>query len=248
MGAESHVDRSIEHPAIFAESNVLGTVNMLRLARALDVQKYIQVSTDEVYGPSVGGHLHTEGEPHRPGNPYSASKAGAEDFAYAFWNTYGMPVVITNTMNNFGERQDTEKFVPKTMRAILAGEPVVVHVKKDEYGDVIDISSRCWLHARNHADALVFLLEHGITGERYNVVGDKMDVIAMARLIEEFMGQKATEIQETDFHSFRKGHDMHYGLQGAKLSALGWKPVVSLEKSLKTTIAWTLLNKRWLGL
>jgi dTDP-glucose 4,6-dehydratase len=245
MGAESHVDRSIEDPLLFAESNVIGTVNMLNLGRALGVEKFIYVSTDEVYGPSVNGHLHAEGEPHKPGNPYSASKSAGEAFCHAYYNTYGFPVLVTNTMNNFGERQDPEKFVPKTLKALIEKKPVTIHVKKDENGAVTDISSRCWLHARNHADALLFLLEHGEAGEHYNVTGERKDVAELANLIGAFAGVQPELVYE-DFHSFRRGHDMHYGLDGSKLSALGWKPKFTLEKSLQQTIEWSLNNKWWL--
>lgn len=245
MGAESHVDRSIEDPLLFAESNVIGTVQMLNLGRALGVEKFIYVSTDEVYGPSVDGHLHAEGEPHKPGNPYSASKSAGESFCYAYYNTYGFPVLVTNTMNNFGERQDPEKFVPKTLRALIRRLPVTIHVKKDASGLVTDISSRCWLHARNHADALLFLLKHGQPGERYNVTGERKDVATMANLIGQYAGV-TPELQYEDFHSFRRGHDMHYGLNGDKLSALGWKPKFTLEESLHRTIEWTLEHKEWL--
>ena len=245
MGAESHVDRSINDPLLFAESNVIGTVNMLNLGRSLGVEKFIYVSTDEVYGPSVNGHLHVEGEPHKPGNPYSASKSAGESFCYAFYNTYDFPVIITNTMNNFGERQEPEKFVPKTLKALIERKPVTVHVKKDENGLVTDISSRCWLHARNHADALLFLLEHGQPGERYNVTGERVDVASMAYRIGNYAGVRPELVYE-DFHSFRPGHDMHYGLDGGKLSALGWKPKFTLEKSLQRTVEWTLAHKEWL--
>lgn len=244
MGAESHVDRSIEDPLLFAESNVTGTVNMLNLGRALGVEKFIYVSTDEVYGPSVGGHLHKEGEPHKPGNPYSASKSAAEAFCYAYWNTYEFPVLVTNTMNNFGERQDTEKFVPKTLKALVRGLPVTIHAKMTDKG-VVDVSSRCWLHARNHADALLFLFEKGEAGEHYNVTGELMNVADMANLIGAYAGLPV-ELWYEDFHSFRRGHDMHYGLDGSKLSALGWKPKFTLENSLQRTIEWTLEHKEWL--
>jgi dTDP-glucose 4,6-dehydratase len=249
MGAESHVDRSIEDPMPFVKSNVQGTVNMLQLARDLNIERYIQVSTDEVYGP-MADHLHVEGEPHKPGNPYAASKAGAEDFCKAFHNTYGLPVIITNTMNNFGERQDIEKFVPKTIRRIYLHEPVIAHVKINEKGEIIDISSRCWLHARNHADALIFLLQNGNPGEQYNVTGELLSVTSMIQYIARFMNVDDYDLRCEDFHSFRKGHDMHYGLDGTKLSKLGWRPKFDLINSLERTVKWSLdeKNRRWLNL
>lgn len=247
MAAESHVDRSIADPAPFVYSNVVGTMNTLDLARKLEPDKFILVSTDEVYGPSIGGHLHKEGEPHRPGNPYAASKSGAEGLAYAYWNTYGLPIIISNTMNNFGERQHPEKFVPKTIKNLLMGLPVVAHCKKID-GKVVDISSRCWLHARNHADALLFLLQHGEAGERYNVTGDKYNVEEMIRKIAYMLDKPEPEIEMVDFHSFRRGHDMHYGLDGTKLKLLGWNPPMPFEDSLHNTVKWFSQNRKWLGI
>lgn len=259
MGAESHVDRSIEDPMPFFESNVIGTVNMLNYAKEIGIEKFIYVSTDEVYGPAYVEevveqhdghshtysvlHLHKEGEPHKPSNPYSASKSGAEAACYSFWNTYGLPVIITNTMNNFGERQNEEKFVPKTIKRLLNGEPMIAHCKKD--GDtVVDISSRCWLHARNHADGLLFVLEHGIPGEKYNITGEWASVETMIFKIADILGVKADIVYE-DFHSFRPGHDMHYGLDGTKMKELGWSPPFSLDDSLRHTVLWAKNNTKW---
>lgn len=247
MAAESHVDNSIKNPAPFVYSNVVGTMNILDFAKEVYVDRFILVSTDEVYGPSINGHLHKEGEPHRPGNPYSASKSGAEALAYAYWNTYALPVIITNTMNNFGERQHPEKFVPKTIHSILTDNPVVVHCKK-KGEEVIDISSRCWLHARNHADALVYLLKKGFVGERYNITGEKYDVRDMVYFIGNILGVPDPKVSMEDFHSFRRGHDMHYGLDGTKLAGLGWEPPMDFSSSLEKTVLWFKDNKKWLGL
>lgn len=248
MAAESHVDNSIKNPEPFVMSNVVGTMNVLEMCKTVgSLDQIILVSTDEVYGPSINGHLHKEGEPHRPGNPYSASKAGAEDLAYAYWNTYGLPIVITNTMNNFGERQHPEKFVPKTIKGLLNNDPVVAHCKKDENLKVVDISSRCWLHARNHADALMFLLERGVPGERYNVTGKLMNVKNVIEVIAGFLSVEPN-IQFVDFHSFRKGHDMHYGLDGEKLTKMGWIPPIDFITSLERVTRWYQKNPKWLGL
>jgi dTDP-glucose 4,6-dehydratase len=248
MGAETHVDRSITEPMPFATTNVIGTVNILELAKAMSPEKMIYVSTDEVYGPTIMGKLHKEGEPHKPSNPYSASKSGAEAFCYAYWNTYGVPVAITNTMNNFGERQNSEKFVPKTIKAILDNRPVVVHCKKDAEGNVSDVSSRCWLHARNHADALIFLLASTVpfAGEKFNVVGEYAAVDTIADMIATFMGKERADKQYEDFHSFRPGHDMHYGLDGTKLAELGWAPKLDLYHSMEKVVEWTLARPQWL--
>jgi dTDP-glucose 4,6-dehydratase len=236
MGAESHVDRSLLEPVLFEQSNVLGTINMMEFGKERGVNKFIYVSTDEVYGAAMDGKLHKEGEPHRPSNPYSASKSGAEAFCYAYWKAYDFPVIVTNTMNNFGERQNVEKFVPKTVNSILSLKPVTVHCKKVD-DKIVDISSRCWLHARNHADALLFLLDKGQPGEHYNVVGELKNVVEMAEMIGDYL-QIKPNLDYVDFHSFRKGHDMHYGLDGTKLLNMGWKPPVPFEESLKKTVFW----------
>ncbi len=254
MGAESHVDRSIDDPMPFAESNVIGTVNMLNYFKRIyrEGMKFVYVSTDEVYGPARSGKLngkfvldlHKEGEAHRPSNPYSASKSGAEAFCYAYWNTYGLPIVITNTMNNFGERQNPEKFVAKTIKAILEGRECVAHCKIVN-GEVTDVSSRCWLHARNHADGLLFVLEHGVPGERYNITGEWMRVDRMIETIGSILRRKP-KIEYVDFHSFRPGHDMHYGLDGTKMKEMGWNPPFNLWESLVKVVNWYEENPKWL--
>ena len=236
MGAESHVDRSFLEPVLFAQSNVVGTINMLNFARDRKINKFLYVSTDEVYGAAMDGKLHKEGEPHRPSNPYSASKSGAEAFCYAYYTSFDLPVVVSNTMNNFGERQNVEKFVPKTVSSILSLKPVTVHCKKVN-DKVVDISSRCWLHARNHSDGLLFLLDKGVPGEHYNIVGKLKSVVEMAELIGGYLGIKP-QLDYVDFHSFRRGHDMHYGLDGTKMQEMGWKAPVPFEESLKKTVLW----------
>jgi dTDP-glucose 4,6-dehydratase len=260
MGAETHVDNSIRDPRPFVESNMMGTLNMLELCKALQPEKFIYISTDEVYGPApfervdprLGRaselHLHKEGEPHRPSNPYSASKSGAEALCYAFWNTYSLPIMITNTMNLFGERQSPEKFIPRTVRSIIRGEPVTIHVKKSAAGEVVDVSSRCWLHARNQSDGVMFLLNNiERYGESFNIVGDWADCSMMADKIAHILGKEIVKDYQ-DFHSFRPGHDMHYGLDGAKMAALGWDAPQTLTESLEHTIRWMQANPAWLQL
>jgi dTDP-glucose 4,6-dehydratase len=249
MGAESHVDRSIIDPIPFAESNVIGTVNLLNYAKEVKPKKFIYVSTDEVYGPAHRGpdgelHLHREGEPHNPSNPYSASKSGAEAFCLAFFNTYGLPIIISNTMNNFGQRQNREKFVPKAINAAINGTPLILHCKKID-GVIVDVSSRCWLHARNHADGLLFLLRNGIPGEKYNITGEWASVADIADKVSIVVGKPIIEMFE-DFHSFRPGHDMHYGLDGTKMKNMGWVPPFNLDDSLERTVRWSMEHPKWL--
>jgi len=246
MGAETHVGRSFTEASKFAQTNIIGTINMLELARSFQPEKFIYVSTDEVYGPVIGDQLHKEGEPHRPSNPYAASKSGAEAFVHAYWKSFNVPVIFTNTMNNFGERQDREKFIPKTIYNIVHDELVEIHVALDEFGKISDFSSRCWLHARNHANALVFLLEKGEIGERYNIVGERKGVNEIAFMIATVLNKPVYRTKTIPFHSYSPGHDMHYGLDGTNMDKLGWKPKLNLHDSLEKTIKWTLDHPDWM--
>lgn len=249
IASESHVDRSIENPTTFIQNNINLVLNMLNYALEVKPEVFIQISTDEVYGVAHEGINHKEWATILPSNPYSASKASQEAIAIAYWRTYGVPVIITNTMNNFGERQDKEKFVSKVIDKCIKGEVVPVH------GTELKIGSRFYLHARNHADALLFILrnlpptkysEEVDRPDRYNVVGDReIDNLEMAKLVAGILG-KPLKYELVDFHSTRPGHDMRYALDGKKLKDLGWKPPYTLEQSMKKTIDWTLNNPLWL--
>ena len=252
MASESHVDRSIEYPVPFIQNNVNLVLNMLEFARKVKPEIFIQISTDEVYGPAKPGQLHEEWSTILPSNPYSASKAAQEAIAISYWRTYGVPVVITNTMNNFGERQDPEKFIPMVVKKIGQGEVVPIH------GTPGKVGSRFYLHARNHADALIFIIKnlppkkYGQSGvdrpDRYNVVGEReINNLEMAQLIAKFLG-KPLKYKLIDFHSARPGHDLRYALDGLRMRDLGWIPPVPLEESLKKTVQWSIApeNKEWL--
>jgi dTDP-glucose 4,6-dehydratase len=257
IASESHVDRSISEPREFILNNTNLILTMLELARSNDNLKlFVQMSTDEVYGPALEGHNHMEWETHFPSNPYSASKAAQEDICYSYWRTYGIPMIITNTMNIIGERQDTEKFIPLIIKRIHGNLPIPVHAQK------IDDSqwksgSRYYLHARNQADALKFIIEKSSkislkygnennVMEKFNIVGEKeINNESVVNLIGEIMGVKPT-INFLDFHSARPGHDLRYALNGDKMNNLGWNPPVSFEESLKRTVKWYLNNPSWL--
>ena len=248
MASESHVDRSITDPRPFVENNVAVILTVLEYAREYGVEKLVHVSTDEVYGPALMGHDHAEGEPHRPSNPYSASKAAQESIVYAYWRTYGLPCAIATSMNMIGERQDPEKFVVLALAAALAGETVPIHVRADGA-----VGSRFWLHARNYANALIFLLEtqqfpaYGDVDEmeRWNVVGEELDNLEMAELIAVSAGVEL-DAEPVDFHTTRPGHDLRYALDGAKLDLLGWRPPLDLAASMKNTVEWTIAHPEWL--
>jgi dTDP-glucose 4,6-dehydratase len=255
MASESHVDRSLTDPVPFTENNTAVILNTLELARQLQPKAVVVISTDEVYGPVEAGHAHREWAPVLPSNPYSASKAAQEAIAISYWRSYGVPVIITNTMNLIGERQHPEKFIPKTLRAVLAGKEAVIHGSPGQPG------SRHYLHARNMADAVIFLLRgrapamfHAYPGryasnmpDRYNIASaDRIDNLTLAAMIAEAAGSLDLRWRWEDFHSARPGHDAHYGLDPGKITALGWKPPVPFAASLDHTIRWTMSHPEWL--
>lgn len=250
MASESHVDRSITDPRDFIENNVHLTLTMLEYIRQHPVKKFIQISTDEVYGPAPDGHNHKEGEPHRPSNPYSASKAAQESIAYSYWRTYDLPICITNTMNIIGEMQDPEKYLPMIIKSVQNGDMLTIHASADGK----QIGSRYYLHARNQADALIFLLKNvdfpsyssGQEMARYNVVGEReVNNLQLAQMVADILN-KDLHHRLVDFHSSRPGHDLRYALDGSKLAALGWKAPLSLDESLKNTVEWTIAHPEWL--
>lgn len=255
FASQSHVDRSITEPAPFIRNNVDVMLNVLEYARQVQPEKIIQISTDEVYGPAPDGYAHKEWDPFLPSNPYSASKAAQEDIAVSYWRTYNLPIVITNTMNMIGEMQDPEKFVPMVIRRILRGEEVAIHASPEGR-----IGSRFYLHARNLADACLFLLnntnptpyrdnwgrDNADRPDKWHVVGEKeVDNLSMAEMIADAIEGKRLIAKLVDFHSSRPGHDLRYALDGSKLAQAGWVPPVSLEESLTRTVRWSLDNELW---
>ena len=250
VASESHVDRSIEEPAPFIINNVSLICHLLDWARSADIEKFLQISTDEVYGPAPLEYAHQEWvDQHLPSNPYSASKAAQEDVAFSYWRTYGVPLAITNTMNIIGETQDPEKFFPMVVKKVLSGETMSIH-GNPETGE---IGSRFYLHARNQADALLFTLGQHFPsyGEvnmplRYHIVGEReVDNLEMATLIANAMG-KELNYEIVDFHSSRPGHDLRYALDGKKIADVGWKAPIPLEESIQRTVDWTLKHPEWL--
>lgn len=249
FAAESHVDRSLEDSAPFVMSNVVGTAHLLEYFKKYQPEcKTLTFSADEVFGPAPEGVYFKEEDRFKPSNPYSASKAGEEMIAYSFVHAFGLPIPIVRGMNIIGERQHPEKFVPKTIKAILNKEKVVLHGKSRE-----DLSSRCWIHARNVAAALLFLLEKAQPKEFYHIVGEERTVLEVADWISEVIqGRKLKEeeIEFLDYHTARPGHDKRYALSGEKLAKMDWVPPVDLEHSIKKTVQWTLepKHKKWLNL
>lgn len=250
-GAETHVDRSLKCPEVFLQSNVTGTMNVLEAARKVRCKRLIYTSTDEVFGPAPEGTAFKESDELRPSNPYSAAKAAGEMLCHAYHTSFGVPAVITRTMNMFGEMQHPEKFVPLVMRKILRGEPVTIHAGPDGR-----MGSRCWLHARNQADAILFLLRYedvdewpvkaSIDGSVWHIAGKEYTNYEIAERIFWAMPVEAWKSETVDAVSHRRGHDLRYALDGSKILSLGWNPPVEFEESLQRTVAWTMEHREWL--
>ena len=243
MAAETHVDNSIETPVPFIKNNIMSTVNILEYARKLkNLELFFYFSTDEVYGPALGDKMFKEDERHNPTNPYSASKSGAEQICIAYHNTYKLPLIRINVMNAFGEKQHIEKFIPKVIKKISNNETVYIH----SYPDKQLSGTRFYIHARNIAAGVFFLLDKGIIGESYNLTGEKeISNLDMAQYIAQVMN-KELKYEMVDFHSSRPGHDLRYGLDGNKMFEMGWTLPINFEDSLKKTILWTLSHPDWL--
>lgn len=244
LAASSHVDRSIENPLSFVMDNVVGTCNILNFARTLNNLKlFIYFGTDEIFGPAPEGVFYKEWDRYKSGNPYSASKAGAEELCVAFENTYKLPIICCHTMNVFGERQHPEKFIPLIIKKVLRGETVFIHANKDKTKS----GARMWIHARNVCNTLLFLTEKGEIGEKYNIVGEKeVSNLEMAQKIAKIIG-KELKYEMVDFHSSRPGHDLRYALDGTKMKEMGWELPKTFEQSLEKTIKWYLKNQKWLN-
>jgi dTDP-glucose 4,6-dehydratase len=241
MAAGSHVDRSIEHPMEFVLDNVVGTCNLLDWCRDSRPDQILYFSTDEVFGPAPKGTFYDEWARYKSGNPYAATKAGAEELALAYQNTYDLNVIITHTMNVIGERQHPEKFFPSTVAKVKRGETVIIHADKT----CTIPGSRHYIHARNVAAATMFVLENGASGEKYNIVGEKeLDNLTLAQMIADAVG-KPLKYELVDFHSQRPGHDLRYALDGTRLKVMGWAHPSTIEDDIKNTTHWYLENLQW---
>lgn len=241
LAASTHVDRSITDPMSFVLDNVVGTVNLFEYCRKRCSGKVVYFSTDEVFGPAPEGTAYKEWDRYKSSNPYAASKAGGEEMAIAYHNTFGLPVIITHTMNVFGERQHPEKYIPSTIDKIDQGEKVVVH--SDSTRTIP--GSRFYVHARNLAAALLFILNKGEVGEKYNIVGEQeVNNLGLAHMIADIEG-KPLYYELVDFHSSRPGHDLRYALDGSKLADMGFKYPKTFHQSLESTVNWTLNHAEW---
>jgi dTDP-glucose 4,6-dehydratase len=238
FAAESHVDRSIYHPAPAIETNVTGTFVLLQVARKLQVQRFVHVSSDEVYGDIPAGSFSPEDSPLQPNSPYSAAKAGSDLLVRSFVRTYGFPGLITRSSNNYGPFQFPEKFLPLMITNGLDGKPLPI------YGD--GKQQRDWLHVEDNCRGILSVLERGRIGEVYNIGGlDVVENLTLARRLLELLGKPESLLS---FVQDRPGHDRRYALNSEKIGReLGWTPAVPLETGLRQTIDWYRTNTEWLA-
>lgn len=251
MASLSDVEASNIEPVPFVQNNIALMLNMLEYAREVKPKVFIQISTDEVYGPTEGKNDgYVEWASKIPSNPYAASKSCQEELCIAWWRAFGVPVIITNTMNNFGEMQSASKYPVIIQKAIANGEELTIH------GDENGIGSRSYIHSQNFANALIFIIKNTTPHlhqpsavdkpDRYHIAGDKqVDNLELAQTIASLM-KKDLKYKIVDFHKTRPGHDKHYGLNADKIASLGWKSPVSFEDSLANCIKWQSDNKEWM--
>lgn len=237
FAAESHVDRSISSPEIFIETNIQGTLNLLQASKELGIERFLQVSTDEVYGSLGKDGYFYETTPIAPNSPYSASKASADMLVRAYRETYNMPVLNTRCSNNYGPYQYPEKLIPLFISKLKKGEKVPV------YGDGLNV--RDWLYVYDHCQAIDTVLHQGKVGEIYNIGGhNEKTNLEITRLILNAMGKDDSSIE---YVPDRLGHDKRYAISNDKItSELGWKPSVTFEEGIKLTIDWYLNNTNWI--
>jgi dTDP-glucose 4,6-dehydratase len=236
FAAESHVDRSISDPQVFIRTNILGVQVLLEACRKYDVQKFVQVSTDEVYGSLGETGLFTEESPLDPSSPYSASKTSADLLVQAWHKTYGLPVNITRCSNNYGPYQYPEKLIPLMLLKALNTETLPV------YGDGSNV--RDWIHVEDHCRALKMVLEHGVSGRVYNIGGNcERDNLTVVKRILEVVDKPRSLIQ---FVEDRKGHDWRYAIDNTRIQQeLDWKPSHTFEDGLRATLEWYMQNELW---
>ncbi len=253
FAAESHVDRSIDGPAAFVQTNVVGTCNLLDASLAYyrgltnesqSAFRFLHVSTDEVYGSLGATGKFTESTPYSPNSPYSASKASSDMFVRAYRETYGLPILVTNCSNNYGPYQFPEKLIPLMILNAVEGKPLPV------YGDGQNV--RDWLFVEDHCRAITSVLEKGRLGETYNIGGDSersnLQVVhAICDLVDEQMGRDPGHARSTiRYVQDRPGHDRRYAIDASKIqNELGWKPSVAFEEGLRSTVGWYLSEKSW---
>jgi len=250
LAAESHVDRSIDGPGDFINTNITGTYNMLEAARSYwiargkpETFRFHHISTDEVYGSLGETGMFTEDTPYDPRSPYSASKAASDHLVRAWHETYGLPMVLTNCSNNYGPFHFPEKLIPVVILNALAGKPIPV------YGQGLNV--RDWLYVEDHADALLLVLKKGVSGRSYNIGGENearnIDLVkAICDILDEKRPKETPYVDQIIFVQDRAGHDLRYAIDPSRIrKELGWRPSVTLEQGLERTVQWYLDNEDW---
>ena len=250
LAAESHVDRSIDGPQAFIETNVMGTYNMLQAARQYwegrgkpDAFRFHHISTDEVFGSLGATGQFTEETPYDPRSPYSASKASSDHLVRTWAETYGLPVVLTNCSNNYGPFHFPEKLIPVVILSALAGKPIPIYGKGENVRD--------WLYVEDHADALLLVLEKGAFGRSYNIGGENersnLELVkTICAILDALKPAAAPYADLIAFVSDRPGHDLRYAIDPTRIrEELGWRPSVTVEEGLEKTVRWYLENEEW---
>lgn len=250
LAAESHVDRSIDGPRTFIETNVVGTFEMLEAARAYwtnrarpDSFRLLHVSTDEVYGSLGATGMFSEVTPYAPNSPYSASKAASDHLVRAWHETYGLPTIITNCSNNYGPYHFPEKLIPVVILNALAGKPIPVYGRGENIRD--------WLYVEDHADALLTVLRKGEPGRSYNIGGENectnLDLVKnICAILDEKHPEGRPHARLIEFVQDRPGHDLRYAIDPTRIrNELGWRPKVSLQEGIASTVSWYLENRAW---
>jgi dTDP-glucose 4,6-dehydratase len=243
LAAGSHVDRSVLYPMEFVMDNVVGTCNILDYARlhCHDLKLFLYFSTDEVFGSAPQGVVFKENDRYNSGNPYAATKAGAEELCVAYENTYSLPIIITHTMNVYGPKQHPEKYIPLIVNKILSGETLEVHSNPQ----LTEASKRHYLHSEDVARAILFLMKRHTIGEKYNIVAnEESDNLDLAMKISEIM-DLPLKYELVDPKVTRPRHDFRYALCGEKLKKLGWRQKIDLDAGLKSVIGWFIDNDNW---
>ncbi len=235
FAAETHVDRSIVDPLVFVKTNVLGTANLLNAALKNKIKRFHHISTDEVFGQlEKNDKPFNEETPYNPRTPYSASKAGSDHLVRAYFETYGLPITITNSANNFGVFHDPEKLIPRCINNLLGGQKVPLMGKGENI--------RQWVNAIDHARAVEVVLKKGKVGETYCISGEEKTNLDVTRLILKLLNKDDSSIE---YVGNRLGHDFRYAIDSTKLEALGWERLHSFEEWLKETVDWYQKNEWW---
>ena len=235
FAAETHVDNSIDNVAPFVDTNVIGTLNLLKLSVKYDVQMFHHISTDEVYGAlKLDEPAFTENSPYNPQNPYAASKAASDHFVMSYHNTYGLPVMITNCSNNYGPRQHREKLIPKTINNILEGKKIPIYSQGENIRD--------WIYVEDHCAGILGISYAGDVGEKYNIGGEcEMTNLELVKMIIKLMNASEDLIEFVDD---RPGHDLRYAIDNAKIyKTISFQPEFNIEDGLKKTIDWYEKNR-----